>query len=196
MRYQKLLASHFGPDWFERFYSARFCCRFQAHVRRRRPPPRSGERTGGCCARAPAAAPAVLSLDDGGFAAGDLATTDQPGVVRWQASGFVSPFEFKLGRVNAIHWTPAEKPVKPEGEFCFELSGADVVFGSLASLDETGAQFEIPRVGRLQVARSAIRRIYRWKDSADLIYLGPNGLSGWREASRPAAPRRDAECRW
>ena len=138
--------------------------------------------------RAVAAAPAVLSLDDGGFAAGDLATTDRPGMVRWQASGFVSPFEFKLGQVNAIHWTPAEKPVKPEGEYCFELSGADVVFGSLASLDETGAQFEIPRIGRLQVARSAIRRIYRWRDSADLIYLGPNGLSGWREAGRPVPP--------
>ena len=142
-----------------------------------------------------AAAPAVLSLDDGGFAAGDLATTDRPGVVRWQASGFVSPFEFKLGQVNAIHWTPAEKPVKPEGEYCFELSGRDVVFGSLAGLDETGAQFEIPRIGRLQMARSAIRRIYRWRDSADLIYLGPNGLSGWREAGRPAPQPRSRTCR-
>ena len=55
--------------------------------------------------------------------------------LRWQAAGFVAPFEFKLGRVNAIHWTPAEKPVKPEGEFCFELGGGDVVFGTLAELD-------------------------------------------------------------
>ena len=28
---------------------------------------------------------AVLSLDDGGFAAGDLAVSDKPGVIRWQA---------------------------------------------------------------------------------------------------------------
>ena len=78
---------------------------------------------------------AVLSLDDGGFAAGDLADSDRPGVLRWQAAGFVAPFEFKLGRVNAVHWTPDEKAVKPEGEFCFELGGGDVVFGSLANLD-------------------------------------------------------------
>ena len=40
--------------------------------------------------------------------------------------------------------------------------------------------------------RSSIRRIYRWRESADLIYLGPNGLSGWRDtAVHPAAaPRR------
>jgi peroxiredoxin len=130
--------------------------------------------------------PAVLSLDDNGFAAGDLAPSDKPGVVRWQAAGFVAPFEFKLGRVNAIHWTPAEKPVKPEGEFCFELGGGDVVFGALASLGPTEAELELPRIGRLHVQRSAIRRIYRWRESADLIYLGPNGLSGWRDSS----PRR------
>ena len=31
--------------------------------------------------------PAVLSLDDGGFAAGDLADSDRPGVLRWQGGG-------------------------------------------------------------------------------------------------------------
>ncbi len=63
----------------------------------------------------------MLSLDDGGFAAGHLADTDRAGILRWQAAGFVSPFEFKLGRVNAVQWTPDEKPAKPEGEYCFEL---------------------------------------------------------------------------
>jgi peroxiredoxin len=130
--------------------------------------------------------PGVLSLDDNGYAAGDLALSDKPGVVRWQAAGFVAPFEFKLERVNAVHWTPAEKPVKPEGEFCFELGGGDVVFGALAGLNSSEAQLELPRIGRLHVERSAIRRIYRWRESADLVYLGPNGLSGWRDSS----PRR------
>jgi peroxiredoxin len=132
--------------------------------------------------------PAVLSLDDNGFAAGDLAPSDKPGVVCWQAAGFVAPFEFKLGRVNAVHWTPAEKPVKPKGEFCFELGGGDVVFGTLAGLNASEAQLELPRIGRMHVERSAIRRIYRWRESADLIYLGPNGLSGWHDSS----PRRVA----
>ena len=124
-----------------------------------------------------------MSLDDGGYAGGDLAPSDRPGVLRFKAAGFVTPFEFKLGRVNAIHWTPAEKPVKPEGEFCFELGGGDVVFGGLAGLDESGGQLDVPRIGRMHVERSAIRRIYRWKASADLVYLGPNGLAGWRRGS-------------
>ncbi len=126
-------------------------------------------------------APAVLSLDDGGFAAGDLAEIDRPGVLRWQAVGFVSPFEFKFGRVNAIHWVPPANLAKPEGDFCFELAGGDVVYGSLAALDEKEAQFDVPRIGRLRVPRAAIHRIYRWRESADLIYLGPNGLVGWRD---------------
>ena len=99
-------------------------------------------------------------------------------MVRWQASGFVSPFEFKLGQVNAIHWTPAEKPVKPEGEYCFELSGADVVFGTLASLDETGAVEIPPDRARLQGERG--RRVHGEDFSLgravpDLVYLGLDG---------------------
>jgi peroxiredoxin len=135
---------------------------------------------------------AVLSLDDGGYAAGVLADSDRPGFLRWQATGFVAPFEFKLGRVNAVQWTGDLDAAKREGEFCFELGGGDVVFGSLKSLDLSAAQIDVPRVGVLQVQRSAIRRIYRWRESADLIYLGPNGMAGWRDnvSRAPARKRR------
>ncbi len=135
---------------------------------------------------------AVLNLDDGGYAAGDLADSDRPGIIRWQAAGFVSPFEFMLGRVNAVQWTADKEAPKPEGEFCFEIGGGDVVFGSLKSLDPGMAEIDVPRVGLLKVKRTAIRRIYRWRDSADLVYLGPNGLAGWRETGsrRGPTPRR------
>jgi peroxiredoxin len=133
---------------------------------------------------------AVLSLDDGGFVAGELADSDRPGILRWQGVGFVAPFEFKLGRVNSVQWTAPEKPEKPEGEFCFELGAGDVVFGSLASLDAAAAQIDVPRIGRIAMQRSAIRRIYRWRESADLIYLGPNGLTGWRDVVRHRGPVR------
>ena len=57
----------------------------------------------------PAAGPsfAVLHLTDGSFVAGELCVT-RPGraFFRWQASAFVSPFEFPVNRVNAIHWPP------------------------------------------------------------------------------------------
>ena len=133
---------------------------------------------------------AVLNLDDGGYAAGDLADSDRPGIIRWQAAGFVSPFEFLLGRVNAVQWTADKEAPKPEGEFCFEIGGGDVVFGSLKSLDLSMAQIDVPRVGLVKVQRTAIRRIYRWRDSADLVYLGPNGLAGWRETGCAGYRRR------
>jgi len=37
------------------------------------------------------------------------------------------------------------------------------------------------RLGRIHVRRSNLHRIDRWRDGADLIYVGPNGLAGWQE---------------
>ena len=134
----------------------------------------------------PTAAPssAVLHLTDGSFASGELVDSTQPGVFRWQASAFVSPFEFPVNRVNAIHWPPPAAIASPEGDYCFELAGGDVLFGTLVALDDKGAVLDLPRIGRLQVTRSTVHRIYRWRGSADLIYLGPNGLAGWTETAR------------
>jgi peroxiredoxin len=133
----------------------------------------------------PAPSP-ILHFTDGSFAAGELAESTRPGVFRWQASGFVSPFQFAVSRVNAIHWPPPKSVAKPGGDFCFELAGGDILFGALNALDGKQAELEIPRVGRLHIDRSSIHRIYRWQGSADLVYLGPNGLTGWSET----VPRR------
>jgi peroxiredoxin len=138
---------------------------------------------------AAAAPPAVLHLTDGSFLPGSLVDTARPGVLRWQASSFASPFEFPVDRVNAIHWPPPAVVPKPDGELCFELAGGDVVFGSLISLSEKQAELEIPRIGRLRVDRSIVHRIYRWHGSADLVYLGPNGMAGWNETVSPQNPK-------
>jgi thiol-disulfide isomerase/thioredoxin len=124
---------------------------------------------------------AVLHLADGSFVAGELVASPDPGTLRWQATAFVSPFEFPVNRINAIHWPPPATQPKPDGEFCFELAGGDVVFGSLLGLDGQSAELDVPRVGRFKLRRSSLHRIYRWRGSADLIYLGPNGLTGWHE---------------
>src|SRR6185312_16131725 len=85
--------------------------------------------------------------------------------------------------VNAIHYPQPETLPKPNGDYCIELSAGDVVFGALIGLDDKNLEIDVPRLGRIHVERSAIRRIYRWRDSSDLIYLGPNGLTGWEETS-------------
>jgi hypothetical protein len=138
---------------------------------------------------AAAAPPAVLHLTDGSFLPGSLVDTARPGVLRWQASSFVSPFDFPGDRVNAIHWPPPAVVPKPDGELCFELAGGDVVFGSLISLTEKQAELEIPRIGRLKLDRSIVHRIYRWRGSADLVYLGPNGMAGWNETLSPQSSK-------
>jgi peroxiredoxin len=135
----------------------------------------------------PPYAAAVLHLSDGSLAPGNLVDSVRSGVFRWQASDFVSPFEFPVSRVNAIHWPPPKNVPKPEGESCFELAAGDVVFGSLVAMDDKQAELAIPRIGRLRIERSSIHRIYRWRGSADLVYLGPNGMTGWSETESPRA---------
>ena len=68
---------------------------------------------------------------------------------------------------------------KPTGDYCFELAEGDVLFGTLIGLNDQEAELDVPRLGRLHFPRSQVHRIYRWRESSDLIYLGPNGLSGW-----------------
>jgi len=135
-------------------------------------------------------AAAKLTLANGDFATGRLIDSDQPQVLRWQGDGFVSPFDFMQRDVVSIHFSsPDERPV-PTGDYCFELAGGDLLFGQLVGLSEQTAELELPLFGRTQLTRSSIRRIRRWGDGADLLYLGPNGLADW-DLSSPVNAWRD-----
>ncbi len=123
--------------------------------------------------------PSVLHLQNGDFVAGALQQSDTANVLRWHGRDFTRPFEFPTANVSVLHFPlPAESP-KPQGEYCFELAGDDVLFGSLLSLTADAAEIEVPKLGKVTLARSSIRRLYRWS-GAELIYLGPNGLTGWK----------------
>ena len=131
----------------------------------------------------------MLMLVDGGFASGEM--LDAPGI-RWQSPLFDEPFNFATRAVNAIHWPAPKDPVKPKGDYCFELAGGDVLYGSLIALNNQDATLEVPLLGKLRVERSALRRIDRWSDSADLIYSGPIGLTGWKEEASKKGWREEA----
>src|SRR4051794_38804265 len=60
-------------------------------------------------------AAAVIRLDGGGHAAGALIDSPRPGVLRWQGSAFVDPFEFPIDAVNAVHWPAPGASPKPRG---------------------------------------------------------------------------------
>ena len=141
---------------------------------------------------ATAARPTTLYLANGDYVAGDLKDSDRAGSVRWQGSAFAEPFTFPVEMISAIHFPTAERPEKPTGDYCFELAGGDMLFGSLRELTADHAEIDSPRLGRFRVARTSIQRINRWRDSADLLYLGPNGLHGWRDARNKQDWREDA----
>ena len=139
----------------------------------------------------------VLHLADGGSVAGTLEDADRPGVIRWRSPAFAGPLEFPMERVGYVALPPPPAPAKPAGDSCFELAGGDVLFGTLAGLDAEAATIETARFGRLRVARAKLLRISRWRDGSAAVYLGPNGLAGWRVPPRfdraktvPIAARR------
>lgn len=123
----------------------------------------------------------MLHLYNGGFVHGTLVPSGRPETLRWQSPAFTAPLDFSLTSLSAVHLAvPAELP-RPVGDYCFEMAGGDVAFGSLLTLDEHAAELEIAGLGRVRVDRSVINRMYRWRSSADLVYLGPNGLLGWQQ---------------
>jgi peroxiredoxin len=122
----------------------------------------------------------VLHLNNGGTVSGQLADSLDGDVLRWRSPAFASPFDFRTKGVDAIYFSlPATLP-KPSGEYCFELAGGDVLFGSLLELNHETALVQLRDAGRLHVRRDAIRRLSRWKDGAGIIYRGPSGLDEWK----------------
>ena len=134
----------------------------------------------------------VLNLADGGFAPGEPADSADSDRLGWRSPAFVEPFDFSIGSVNAVHWPVPASPPRPTGAYGFELAGGDILHGELAGLDDHEAVIDVPGAGRLHVDRSAIRRIDRWRDRADLIYSGPNGLDGWKTAEPKGAWREES----
>lgn len=137
----------------------------------------------GFVARLAAEEPSVLHLTNNSFVPGEIQNSGEGGVVRWQSPLFVKPFEFAWNGINAVHYAVPTTLPKPTGEYCFELTAGDVLFGSLLSLSEEDAEIQVEKIGTLHVKRGRIQRIYRWLGGADLIYLGPSGLTGWQESS-------------
>ena len=132
-------------------------------------------------ADAPRESPALadLHLKNGGFVSGTLCDSPIPPSCVWQAGLFASPFEFRLNQVESVYYPPPAKIPKPAGEYCFELSNGDVLWGSLRGWNADEAELDVPTAGRLHLRRKAIRQFFRWKEGSGLVYQGPHGLDDW-----------------
>jgi thiol-disulfide isomerase/thioredoxin len=150
-------------------------------------------RNGARAADAPAAAPAraVLHLANDGFVTGDLRENAQGSAIRWQSSAFTTPFEFALNGISAVHFPAPEKLPRPTGDWCFELDQGTVLFGSLVAWNNDDLEIDASRIGRVHIKPSSVRRFFRSRDSGDVVYLGPSGLSGWQLSPASKAWRED-----
>lgn len=97
----------------------------------------------------------------------------------WQSPVFVTPFEFPVSYLSAVHFPVPGKLDQAAGDYCFELAGGDMVFGSLVELQPNEAVLDITGIGLLHVDRTILRRMSRWKGGTEVLYFGPNGLTGW-----------------
>ncbi len=122
---------------------------------------------------------AVLYLNSG-FVRGELRNSGKPDVLCWQGTDFVSPFQFDTHQIDAVYFPDPIKAERPVGQYCFELSGGDVVFGSLLSLTDEEAELDVPLLGRLRVPRKQLQRMTRKLDDGGMIYRGPNGFADWK----------------
>jgi thiol-disulfide isomerase/thioredoxin len=136
-----------------------------------------------CAAAGAAELPgATLHLSNEDFLSGTLQASSDPAVIRWRSPYFATVLEFPAEGVDAVHFAVSGQQPEPWGGYCFELVNDDVLYGNLLALGDEFAEVECARIGRVHVRREQIGRMYRWK-SADSIYLGPNGLGGWKDVS-------------
>jgi peroxiredoxin len=126
---------------------------------------------------------AVLHLTNGGFVAGELKGSGAASRLGWQSPLFTGSFAFDVDGVNAVHFPLPPVLPRAQGDYRFELSQGDVLFGALVRWEGERLELDVPRIGRVLVPKTDVLRINRWRDSTDLVYLGPNGLAGWRTSS-------------
>jgi thiol-disulfide isomerase/thioredoxin len=138
----------------------------------------------------------VLQLANGGALPGALQISAEPGLIRWRSPLFVRPFEFPVAGVNTVSYPVTKARVQPAGEYCFELNAGDVIYGDLVTLNDKVAVVEVAPLGRIHLERDQIQRLYRWQTGADLVYVGPNGLVGWKEAPSAGEWREEAGQLW
>ena len=136
----------------------------------------------GACAAEPADSNSMIHLTNGDYVTGRLVNSPAGDSLWWRSPAFATPFQFTLPSVNNIQFPVPAKLIQPNGDYCFELAGGDVLFGSLIGLQGNEAVLDASGIGRLHVDRSILRRMYRWHGAAEVIFFGPSGLKGWQPA--------------
>ena len=152
----------------------------------------------------------TLQLEGGDRIAGRFCECHQSNILRWQNEAFTTPFDFDLTAVSMVYFPLRADEMKATGDYSFELSGGDILFGSLLALTDEEVHVETTCFGVLHLQRKLVRCISRWNNGADLVYLGPaggpakgpqdetvykgpNGLQEWEREHPHGAWRQEAD---
>jgi thiol-disulfide isomerase/thioredoxin len=136
---------------------------------------------------------AVIHLINGDYVTGRLVDSAAgEKTLAWQSPAFTVPFQFPIPSVVTVQFPIPAKLPQPEGAYCFELAGGDMLFGSLAALQGNEAELEVSGLGRLHIDRAILRRMYRWQGGSELLFHGPTGLKDWRTTGTANGWREDA----
>lgn len=134
---------------------------------------------------------AVIHLLNGDYVTGSLTTAD-PAILGWQSPAFTQPFQFEIGGVSSIHFPVPDQLPAQTGDYCFEFAGSDMLFGTLVGIDDKVVTLDVDHLGRVQVDRNVVQRLYRIKGNSNQIFVGPNGLNGWKTSGTEPGWREDA----
>ena len=137
-------------------------------------------------------ASALIHLTNGDYATGRFADSPGSGRLAWQSAAFLAPFEFPTQTVNTIQFPVPAKLAQPEGTYCFELAGSDMLFRAFVALQGDAAEIEVSGIGRLHVEKSLLRRMYRWQGGTELLFSGPSGVKGWATLGTAKAWREES----
>ncbi len=133
-----------------------------------------------------------MNLTNGDHITGTMVNSVDPTRLGWQSPAFTEPFYFALGGIASIHFPAPTKPQPHEGDYCIEVAGNDVLFGSLIGLDAKSATIDVTKIGKTTIDRSIIKRMYRWGGSSSQLFIGPSGLNGWQTSGEENGWREDA----
>lgn len=138
-----------------------------------------------CQAETPAnrAAPVGrLTLQDGSVIAGQFAPEASPEQIRWQGTGFVTPFVFPTQHVQAVRLIPAEEEQQPEirqNELLVELNNEDLLIGELLSWEAGRLRLRTAACGEVSVEEKSLRRLWFSNQNQSPLSLLGQGLDSW-----------------